>query len=230
MRIIDIRHRDAFDLAVGEVHHHPIIVQLPTVFVLLAAPTSAGAAQLDAVKRRPAGKHYGTAIGSMERFLYQADPSRLPDEFSSGAQFARMSGSFIRLQFRSPDFQSACIRDGTHQGLLLDGIHRELFERIEASFLWSKPDALWGGHNHSAPLCTGCGLSGDAEGAIVRLDKALIFGRLHGLRLIVTCPETAAQLGACPVLGYQKQRVAVHREGPYLEQFKARVPKRLHGW
>ncbi|HEY0857303.1 MAG TPA: hypothetical protein VGE16_09605 [Albitalea sp.] len=230
MKIIDIRHRDAFDLAVGEVHLHPIIVQLPTVFVLLAAPTSAGAQQLNDAKMRLAGKNYGTAIGSMERFLHQTDPSRLPEEFSTAAQFARMAGSFIRVQFRSPDFRSACIRDGTHQGLLLDGIHRALFERIEASFLWTPPDPLWGGHNYSAPLCTSCNVSGDPEGSIVRLDKALAFGRARGVRLTITCPDTASQLGSYPIFGYQKHGVTVHREGPYLPQFQARIPQHLQAW
>jgi hypothetical protein len=229
MKVIDIRHRDAMDLAVGEVQGNTIIVQLPTVFVLLAAPTAKGARQLDASKTRLPGKNYGTAIGSLERFLAQADPAHLPDAFSSAPDFARMTGSFIRVRFRSPDFQSPTIRNGTHQGLLLDGIHRELFERIEASFRLCPTQPIWGGTNYCAPLCTSCNVSGDAAGSIVHLDRALAFARQRGVRLVLTAPKTATQLGSCPIFGYERHRVSVHRDGPGLGGFMQQIPLALRG-
>ena len=230
MKLVDIRDRDAFALAVEELHRAPIVVQLPTVFVLLAAPTQRGAQALNDTKTRLPGKNYGTAIGSLELFLAQADASQLPVEFNAPAQFARMAGSFIRLHFRRPDFQSETIRDGMHQGLLLEGVHRELFRRIEASFVGGPPDRIWGHHPYSAPLCTSCNVSGDAAGSIVALDKALAFGRERGIRLMLTCPERAAELGSYPILGYTRDRISVHREGPGLEAFKRRIPGHLRGW
>jgi hypothetical protein len=230
VKLVDVRDRDAFALAVEELHRAPIVVQLPTVFVLLAAPTLRGAQALDATKSRLPGKNYGTAIGSLELFLAQADASQLPAGFNAPAQFARMAGSFIRLRFRSPDFQSATIRDGTHQGLLLEGTHRELFRRIEASFVGGPPDPLWGHHNYSAPLCTSCNISGDAGGSIVALDKALAFGRQRGVRLMLSCPDSAAELGSYPILGYTRDQVQVHRDGPGLGEFKHRIPGPLRGW
>jgi len=230
MKLIDIRAHDAIDLAVQAVHHAPIIVQLPTVFVLLAAPTERGALQLDACKTRLAGKNYGTAIGSLELFLAQADAAHLPPQFNAPAHFAAMTGSFIRVRFRGTDFQSATIRGGTHQGVLLDGLHRELFRRIEASFLPGPPDPVWGHHNYCAPLCTSCNVSGDPEGSIVTLDKALAFARLRNVELLITCPETASQLGSYPIFGYERDKVTVHREGPYLDDFKRRIPVSLKTW
>lgn len=230
MKLVDLRHRDAFALAVEELHRAPIVVQLPTVFVLLAAPTQRGAQALDDTKTRLPGKNYGTAIGSLELFLAQADASQLPLEFNAPAQFARMAGSFIRLPFRRPEFQSQTIRDGTHQGLLLEGVHRELFRRIEGSFAGGPAQPMWGHHNYSAPLCTSCNVSGDAGGSIVALDQALAFGRMRGIRLLMTCPDEAAELGSYPILGYTRDKVSVHRAGPGLEAFKRRIPGHLRGW
>ena len=87
MRLIDIRDSHAFELAVEEIHADAIVVQLPTVFVLLAAPTMRGAEQLDRSKTRLPGKNYGTAIGSLGRFLVQADPAHMPRDFSTEADF-----------------------------------------------------------------------------------------------------------------------------------------------
>ena len=230
MKVIDVRHHEAFDLAVEEIHRDAIIVQLPTVFVLLAEPSMRGAAQLDRSKTRLQGKNYGTAIGSIEDFLAQADPAHMPAEFSTAQQFGRMVGSFIRLRFRSPDFQSPTIRDGTHQGVLLEGLHRDLFKHIETSFAAMPPDDAWGGINYGAPLCTSCNVSGDADGSIVRLERALAFARDRGVRLVITCNESAAELGSYPIFGYERDRVTVHREGPGLTRFKQQIPPRLQTW
>ena len=174
--------------------------------------------------------NYGTAIGSLNLFLSQALASSLPAEFKRADQFERMNGSFIRLQFRASEFQSSSISNGTHQGVLLDGVHRELFRKIEASFLSAPPDPLWGHANYSAPLCTSCNISGDPGGSIVRLDKALQFAEKRGVRLVLTWRETASELGSYPIFGYEPDSVRIHREGPYLDFFKARIPMRLRSW
>ena len=230
MKIVDIRDREAMDLAVEAVQEDAIVVQLPTVFVLLARPTRDGAAQLDRSKTRLAGKNYGTAIGSLDLFLAQAHPRHLPQEFSTAQDFERMTGSFIRLQCRAADFDSPVMRGGTHQGVLLDGPHRELFRRIEASCVGLPPDAIWGGSNHAAPLCTSCNVSGDPDGSIVDLDRAIAFCRDRQVRLLITCEDKATQLGSYPILGYERDAVRVHRDGPGLAEFKQRIPARLRTW
>jgi hypothetical protein len=230
MNIVDIHDRDAMEMAVQAVREDAIAVQLPTVFVLLARPTGEGASQLDRSKTRLSGKNYGTAIGSLDLFLAQAHPRHLPQEFSSAQDFARVTGSFIRLRFREADFNSPVIRGGTHQGVLLDGPHHELFRRIEADCIGLPPDAIWGGGNYAAPLCTSCNVSGDADGSIVDMERALAFCHARGVRLLVTCKDKAAQLGSYPILGYERDAVRVHRDGPGLHEFKQRIPARLRTW
>jgi hypothetical protein len=230
MKRLDIGHPEALDVAVEAIRRQPIIVQMPAVFVLLAAPTSAGAAALNASKTRLAGKNYGTAIGSLERFLAQADARELPPQFSRPADFARMTGTFIRVRFRAPSFQSETVRAGTHQGLLVDGPHRELFRRVEAAFADAPPDPLWGFHNYAAPLCTSCNVSGDPDGSIVELERALAFARLRDVPLMLTTTETPAEKGSYPIFGYERERVSIWRDGPRLEHFKQQIPRPLRAW
>lgn len=230
LHLMDLEAPFAHDTAIDALHAEPVIVQLPTVFVLLAAPTAAGAAQLDRCKTRLAGKHYGTAIGSLERFLAQADAAAMPDRFCTEDDFAPMTGTFIRLRLRAPDVQSPVMRGGTHQGLLLDGPHRTLFRRVEDSFELGAPDPIWQGRNYNAPLCTSCNVSGDPDGSIVEFERARAFAEQRGVRVMLTCRERAAELGSYPIFGYGRDGVRVHREGPRLAEFQQRIPPELRRW
>lgn len=229
VRLIGISQPGAIALAAAAIHHHPILVQLPTVFALLAAPTARGAQQLDDCKTRLEGKNYGTAIGSLHKFLAQAQQGSLPAAFNTAAHFHCMEGAFIRLQFRDKDFSSAAIRNGTHQGLLLSGPSRKLFMEIERSFGHYPPDDTWNGHNYCAPLCTSCNISGHPEGSIISLDKALIFARQKHIPFIIT--QTASEeKGSYPVFGFSREGVSIHRQGPGTDRFMERIPGELRRW
>ena len=230
MKIIDIHHPDTFDVAIEAIHQGPIIVQLPTVFVLMAAPTSKGAAQLNEAKKRLPGKNYGTAIGSLPDFVAQAIPGSLPEGFSSPDDFVKMTGTFIRVQFRDKNFQSPTVLNGTHQGLLLEGVYAELFKAIEHSFAGSAPDKIWDYNNYSAPLCTSCNVSGDPEGSITTLDKALHFAREKKIPFFIKGHPSPGALGSYPIFGYERHQVAIHREGPHLNAFKEKIPLHLRAW
>ena len=52
------------EAAVEAIRREAILVQLPTVFVLMAPATREGAGWLDRTKRRLPNKTYGTAIGT----------------------------------------------------------------------------------------------------------------------------------------------------------------------
>ena len=230
MTILPISDALAIDLAVQEIHRRPILIQLPTVFGLLAAPTSKGAAQLDNLKMRRPDKNYGTAIGSLDKFIAQARPDCLPDSFANAGQYADLAGAFIRLPFRDKKFQSKTIKDGTHQGLLLIDSYADLFVKIEASFAGYTPDKLWGYVNYGAPLCTSCNLSGDPNGSIIAFDKALEFAKSRGVNVFLTATQPATQKGSYPILGFKKHQVTVHRTGPSLQTFTAKIPAHLRSW
>jgi tRNA A37 threonylcarbamoyladenosine synthetase subunit TsaC/SUA5/YrdC len=230
MKTIDLHHPDTFALAIEAIHQHPIIVQLPTVFVLLAAPTSKGAAQLNETKKRLPRKNYGTAIGSLPKFIAQALPGSLPAAFSSPDDFVKMTGTFIRLQFRDKNFQSTTIANGTHQGLLLEGVYADLFKAIEHSFETYTPDKVWAYKNYAAPLCTSCNISGDPEGSITALDKALHFAREKNISFFIQGEQSTHELGSYPIFGYERHKVSIHRAGPKLEVFKEKIPYLLRAW
>ena len=230
MKITSINHPATAELAIREIHQRPILVQFPTVFALLAAPTSKGVRQLDESKIRLGGKNYGTAIGSLDNFVAQARPDHLPDDFRSVEHYAKLAGSFIRLPFRDSAFQSKTIKNGTHQGLLLTGVFSNLFQQIEASFATYSPDEIWNYSNYCAPLCTSCNISGDPDGSIVQFDKALNFARSLGIKLFITADKTATEKGSYPILGFEKQRVSIHRDGPGLDTFKTKIPAPLRTW
>lgn len=230
MTILPINDKAATALAISEIHQSPILVQLPTVFALLAAPTSKGVAQLDSLKSRLGGKNYGTVIGSLDNFIAQAQKDYLPDAFTSAKHYARLNGAFIRLPFRDKAFQSETIKNGTHQGLLLAGAYSDLLIKIEESFAGYPPDKIWGDRNYNAPLGTSCNVSGDPDGSIVSFDKALSFAKSRGVKLFLTTTKQAAQKGSYPILGFEKHKVTIHRQGPSLEAFKARIPAYLRSW
>ncbi|MFD2888172.1 hypothetical protein [Chitinophaga cymbidii] len=230
VRLIDITQPSAIALATAAVRHHPVLVQLPTVFALLAAPTSEGARQLDNCKMRLAGKNYGTAIGSLHKFLAQAQPASLPASFNTARHFSNMEGAFIRLQFRQRHCQSQTLRNGTHQGLLLSGAFRELFISIENAFEDYPSDDMWSGNNYGAPLCTSCNISGDPGGSIVSLDKAMEFARQRKIPFIITTKNAACEKGSYPIFGFSHEGVHLHRRGPGMERFAGRIPASLQRW
>jgi len=230
MNILPISDKSSIELAIQEIHRYPILVQLPTVFGLLAAPTSKGAQQLDSVKARQGDKNYGTIIGSLDKFLAQAHHDYLPNAFTSPNHFTSLDGAFIRLQFRDQHFQSKAIKNGTHQGLLLTGSYSNLFTKIEASFAGYSPDKLWNYANYGAPLGTSCNISGDPDGSIVTFGKALHFAKARGIKLILTTTDLANQKGSYPILGFEKHQVTIHRKGPSLDSFKANIPAYLRTW
>ncbi|SOD99127.1 hypothetical protein [Spirosoma fluviale] len=230
MTILPFSDPAALALAIQAIYQGPILVQLPRVFALLAAPTCRGARQLDDTKVRLPGKHYGTAIGSLAKFVAQAQAECLPAAFNRCEQFRALTGSFIRLPFHSATVQSTTLLNGTHQGLLLDEEWRALFEGLESCFETNAAEPMWNHRNYCAPLCTSCNLSGHAEGSITEYEKAYQFGKARGLRLFLTAEAAAGEQGSYPVLGIESHQVCIHREGPGLWRLKEAIPMALRSW
>lgn len=227
MREVHISDPAALDAVIETLHHDVVMLQMPTVYVLLAPPNSAGVERLNRAKIRQPNKNYGTALGSLESFYAMALPGTLPPELDSLARLQLLAGAFIRISVASEDFNSAMVRNGTAQGLLLEGPHRELFKAVEAAFAAEAEPGLVGGHRFAAPLCTSANISGHPDGSIVAWERAYAFGMERNIPLVVRCDPEPGLVGSYPIFWLQPDRVRIEREGPRLEEIKAALPAHL---
>lgn len=227
MRELHINDPGTLDAVVDTLRHDVVMLQMPTVFVLLAPPNRDGVERLNRTKIRLPHKNYGTALGDLESFYAMALPGALPAELDSVERLKALSGAFIRLRVAPETFNSAMVRDGTAQGLLLEGPHRELFKAVEASFAAVAEPGLVYGHRFSAPLCTSANISGHPSGSIVAWEEAYAFGLERNIPLVVRCEPEPELVGSYPIFWLQHDRVQIERNGPRLEELRAALPARL---
>jgi tRNA A37 threonylcarbamoyladenosine synthetase subunit TsaC/SUA5/YrdC len=227
MRVMHLSEPGVAEAAAAAIRRDAILVQLPTVYVLLAPPTRDGVAWLDRSKRRLPNKNYGTAIGDLARFASLALPGTRPPELETIEGLTVLTGAFIRCRVAPADFNSPLVRHGTHQGVLLDGPHRELFRAIEAGLADLADPDLLGGHTYTAPLCTSCNMSGDPLGSITDWARAERFAVERAVPLVIRGEAAKGQAGSYPIFALERDRVAIGREGPRLDEIKAALPGRL---
>ena len=204
-----------------------ILVQLPAVFVLLAPATREGAGWLDRAKRRQPNKNYGTAIGDLETFAAMVTPGTRPPELATTAGLAALTGAFIRCRVAPAGYDSVLVRQGTHQGVLLDGPHRDLFAAIEVGLADMSDPEIMAGHTYTAPLCTSCNISGHPLGSITEWELAKRFAIERGVELVIRCEPAAGKAGSYPIFAIERDRVTIQREGPRMNEIKAALPGRL---
>ena len=227
MREVHIGDSDTLNAVIDTLRHDVVMVQMPTVFVLLAPPNSDGVKRLNRTKVRQPNKNYGTALGDLESFYNMALPATLPPELDSVDGLKVLSGAFIRIMVAAESFNSAMVRNGTAQGLLLEGPHRELFKAVEASFADVVEPSIVGGHTFAAPLCTSANISGHSDGSIVSWEKAYVFGVERNGPPVVRCEPEKELVGSYPIFWLQQDRVRIERNGPRMEELKAALPARL---
>jgi tRNA A37 threonylcarbamoyladenosine synthetase subunit TsaC/SUA5/YrdC len=229
MREIYISDPGTANAVIDTLRHDIVMVQMPTVFVLLAPPNSDGVERLNRIKVRLPNKNYGTALGDLASFYAMALPGTLPPELDSVEGLKVLSGAFIRITVAPETFNSAMVRNGTAQGLLLEGPHRELFKTVEASFADVVEPSMVSGHSFAAPLCTSANISGHPDGSIVSWERAYAFGLERNIPLVVRCEPEPGLVGSYPIFWLQQNRVRIERNGPRLEELKAALPARLFG-
>lgn len=229
---LDIHHAEAQSALMRVMHSdYPVaVVQFPAVFALLAPSTPLGVEALNDSKQRLNGKHYGSAIGSLKDFAALADKAYLPSAFHSDIDSMRaLEGAFIRLKVTQPDFGSAAVTRGTHQGLLLpEGPHRKLFCMIEQEFQMQSGNPLFDGARYFAPLCTSANISGDTAGSILDFERAMAFAEQRNLQLLITSSNTAAQeSGSYPIFAFEQNTVRIMRHGPSQERILHALPSSI---
>ncbi len=227
MREVHIGEAGTVEAVIDTLRHAVVMVQMPTVFVLLAPPNSDGVERLNRTKLRRPNKNYGTALGDLACFYAMAVPGMLPPELDSVDGLAELTGAFIRITVAPADFNSPMVRNGTAQGLLLEGPHRELFKAVEASFAEVVEPGLVGGHVFGAPLCTSANISGHPDGSIVAWERAEAFGRERNIPLVVRCEPEPGLVGSYPIFWLQRDQVRIERDGPRMAEIKAALPARL---
>ena len=227
MQIIDIQDPGAFDIILERVQHEAVLLQLPTVYTLVASPTRCGVEQLNHLKDRLSGKNYGTVMGSCARFLDQALDGAMPTYFRSPCRLERLHGAFVRTAFAGAESNSPVIRGGTHQSLILEGVHRDLFRQAEQVLAASMDPELWCGRSVSSLLCTSANLSGDPLGSITDRARAMKFAHQRDVGLVVTCEMARTGLGSYPIFELGPESISVQREGPGLRRLLGEVPSVL---
>lgn len=229
LREISILDQEAIPAALEALHSKEgvLLLQMPAVFVLLAPATQKGVESLNQTKLRLPQKNYGTAIGDIQKFHALASPGSLPHELKQAEDLNRLTGAFIRFAIGRSSFNSAAVRAGSHQGVLVDGPHRDLFKAVEQSFAHQADPALFCGHTFSAPLCTSANLSGDSLGSITDWDRAYHFARQRHLSLVIRCEADQGENGSYPIFYFKDDQATIERHGPGEEAIMRRLPERL---
>lgn len=205
-----------------------IMLQMPAVYVLLAPATQKGIQSLNQTKLRLPQKNYGTAIGDIQKFHALAKPGALPHELQRAEDLNCLTGAFIRFAVGRSNFNSAAVRSGTHQGVLVEaGPHRDLFKAIEQSFAHQADPSLFCGHDFTAPLCTSANLSGDSLGSITDWERAEYFARQRRLSLVIRCEAAQGENGSYPIFYFQGNQATIERHGPGEEEIMRRLPESL---
>jgi tRNA A37 threonylcarbamoyladenosine synthetase subunit TsaC/SUA5/YrdC len=227
MKEMHIAEPGLIETAVEAIRRDAILVQLPTVFVLLAPATREGVEWLNRKKQRLPEKNYGSAIGNLDQFAAMVTPGTVPPELAKPGGFEVLKGAFIRCHIASPVFQSALVRRGTHQGVLLDGPHHALFAELEAGLADMADPDLLAGHVYTAPLCTSCNMSGHPLGSITEWDRARGFALERRVPLIIRCDPANGNAGSYPIFEIERNYISIQRDGPRMDEIRAALPQRL---
>ena len=203
------------------------MLQMPTVFALVAAPTSRGVAALNQCKRRLPGKTYGSLIGRIDAFRALAQSDALPQALQGPGALDCFEGAFMRVSVAPEHMNTPTVHGGTHQGLLMRGPHRAFFEALEAHCASQAEPALFCGHSYTAPLGSSANLSGDPLGSITEWARARELAVARAVSLVVRCEPAVGPAGSFPVFRLRPHQVTLERSGPGDAQIRARLPAHL---
>jgi hypothetical protein len=207
------------------------MLQLPPVFALIAPATQKGVNALNNSKSRIPGKYYGSAIGELSKFMSIARKEFLPDIFQgSHHRLDFLESSFIRLRVTDENVESPVIKNGTHQGLLLeDSKERSIFRFIENSSNQFFSNPLYHGLHYHAPICTSANESGDPNGAITDYDEAMHFAKDKNIPLIITNKKLikGSRSGSYPIFSFYKNTYSIQRHGHTEEAIIEKIPKSI---
>jgi hypothetical protein len=201
------------DLIFDSMENNALLLDLNSVFAVVALPTPKGVHLINAIKKRLPGKAYGGLIANYTDYIRASALSEeeklslLSDEFSEV-----FTGCFLRLPWQETMDSEELIMNGTFQGLILSEPFRSFAESMHDRMRTRDGDT----NALDWLICSSANISGDPGGSIVDREAALKFGRDRGIHYLVsfsTMPESEGK-GSFPIFSYSGGFFKLERNGP----------------
>jgi len=223
--VIEITDRHADEHIARHFGRSPIVVQLPTVFAIVAPATYAGARLLDRCKDRLPGKYYSVLIGDLAQYLRLSPDALLSQYLLDAARPDRMrafamdlENTFLRTQISARACSSQTICEGRVQGLIMGGLLEEKMRLMETLTQRLIGKLFGSEHGHyCAPIASSCNMSGDPAGSIDDLGRALDFANRRGVGLVLTNASGTGG-GSNPIFGIAGAELETLRDGPGMSE------------
>jgi len=203
------------------------LVEFPNVFGLVAPATELGVYHLNQTKLRKKNKFYGSIVGELSNFIALLRNNPENASLLDSLDLEVFGNSFLRVPFFPSSVSNSVISNGTHQGLLIDGPIHTLARALEKRFAKPEGNSLFRFQHYFAPLCTSANISGDPEGPITDLEKALNFGHQRGVDLFIHTERNPVKSGSYSIFSFEQGRISVKRESSDTHTIMDKVPKFL---
>jgi hypothetical protein len=219
MQVVDYNKQTDTELLYEYLKKGPLLLELNSVFAVIALPDQSGVGMINRVKNRLPGKAYGGLIADYKGFILasllnvEEKQIMLTDELA-----ALFNNCFIRLPWQEDHASQGMTMDGMFQGLILSEPFRSFAASIEQKIIQQEnasPFLKW-------LICSSANISGDPMGSIIQFEKALQFGKDRGIEYMITfsgLPELSEK-GSFPIFSFTEGLFRIERDGPGAENIK----------
>lgn len=182
-----------------------LLIELPSVYGLMAPNTPEGVMALNKCKKRLAGKFYGSISGNYDDLRRMTSLPPVP--------LASLQSFILRLKVNEP-CQTAVCCNGTHQVLLENDLIKNFVSKLESLLNSAGMNNHFPVSCYAGPLCTSANISGDASGSITHLSDALTFAEDRKIPLMIHTSMLGEKTGSYPIFSYDGMRFHKERVGP----------------
>jgi len=204
-----------------------VLVDLGSVFAVVSMPTTKGVNHMNAIKKRLPNKYYGSIVGDVKKFIQHSKGSdELKNKLITATLKGELNNTFIRLPWAKESFSTEIVNLGTHQGLILAEPFKSFALDMEGEITQRE-------ERHSANstfnwlLGSSANISGDPNGSITTMDKALSFGEQRGIELLIRfeIDSNHFEKGSFPIIECAEKSYRVWREGPGINRIRKNIEK-----
>jgi tRNA A37 threonylcarbamoyladenosine synthetase subunit TsaC/SUA5/YrdC len=182
-----------------------IMVEMRSVYGLIAPNTLQGIEALHRIKKRLPGKTYGSIFGNPEalsRLCNNAIPSLIDQE-----------GFILRIPVTEAGNKEVT-RAGTHQILFENSTLKNFISLLEDFCISEKMSLNFNRSSYAGPLCTSANISGATSGSITNHDSATSFCNESGIPLMIETGMMGENLGSYPIFSFENNQFTIERDGP----------------